>query len=102
MNINTAIFTESFFNPKTRYPLIEAFKELWTDNGDFISVQYAGTASATSTVTKNGKHGVLGFFQHMGVSLTRFYQGSFEDNFKQKCYDIFLNKNIEMGDCILM
>ncbi len=26
------------------------------------------------------------------VSLTRFYQGSFEDNFKQKCFDISLQK----------
>ncbi len=75
---------------------MEAFKEIWADNGDFISIQYAGTASTISTVTKTGKHGFFGFFQHVGVSLTRFYQGSFEDNFKQKCFDIFLNKNTEI------
>ncbi len=75
---------------------MEAFKEIWADNGDFISVQYAGTASTISTVTKTGKHGFFGFFQHVGVSLTRFYQGSFEDNFKQKCFDILLNKNTEI------
>jgi hypothetical protein len=72
---------------------MDAFKELWADNGDYISVQYAGTASTITTVTKNGKHGFLGLFQHGLVSITRFYQGSFEDNFKQKCFDIFLCKN---------
>jgi hypothetical protein len=79
---------------------MDAFKELWADNGDYISIQYAGTASTITTVTKNGKHGFLGLFQHGLVSITRFYQGSFEDNFKQKCCDVFLckNQNEMVGD----
>jgi hypothetical protein len=72
---------------------MESFKEIWGDNGDFISIQYAGTASTHTTVTKNGKHTFLGLFQHGLVSITRFYQGSFEDGFKQKCYDMFLQKS---------
>jgi hypothetical protein len=80
---------------------MDAFKELWCDNGDYISIQYAGTASTITTVTKNGKHGFFGLFQHGLVSITRFYQGSFEDNFKQKCFDVFLCKNqSEMGKII--
>jgi hypothetical protein len=71
---------------------MENFKDLWADNGDFISVQYAGTASTITTITKNGKHGFFGLFQHGLVSLTRFYQGSFEDNFKQKCIETLLQK----------
>jgi hypothetical protein len=95
LNINTAsLFGNNFLSPKIKvHPLMDAFKELWADNGDYISVQYAGTASTITTVTKNGKHGFLGLFQHGLVSITRFYQGSFEDNFKQKCFDIFLCKN---------
>jgi hypothetical protein len=71
---------------------MDAFKELWADLGDYISIQYAGTASTITTVTKNGKHTFLGLVQHGLVSITRFYQGSFEDNFKQKCFEIFLQK----------
>ncbi len=93
LNVNTeGIFEWNFQTPKAKHPLMEMFKEMWADNGDFISIQYAGTASTISTVTKNGKHGFLGLFQHGLVSLTRFYQGSFEDSFKQKCFDVFLQK----------
>jgi len=70
---------------------MEIFRNLWADNGDNISVQYAGTASCITTVTKKGKHGLMGLFHHGLVSLTRIYQGNFEDGFKQKCIDIFLN-----------
>ncbi len=75
------------------HPLMQTFKNLWADNGDMISIQYAGTESCITTVTKKGKHGIMGLFHHGYVSLTRIYQGNFEDAFKQKCIDIFLNKN---------
>lgn len=72
---------------------MQIFKNLWADNGDNISIQYAGTASCITTVTKKGKHGFMGLFQHGLVSLTRMYQGNFEDDFKQKCIELFLNKS---------
>ena len=74
---------------------MDGFKELWADNADFISIQYAGTASTSTTLTKNGKNGIMGLFQNSLVSITRFYQGSFEDNFKQKCIDLLLQKLTE-------
>ena len=96
MNVNTEpIFGVRFINtPKEAkiHPLMQKFKDLWAENGDYISIQYAGTASTSTSVTKNGKQGFLGYFQHGLVSITRFYQGSFEDNFKQKCIDITLQK----------
>ena len=99
MNIDTGnIFELNFLNPKVKpHPLMEVFKDMWADNGDFISIQYAGTASTITTVTKTGKHGFLGLFQHGLVSITRFYQGSFEDSFKQKCFDLFLQKVAEQS-----
>ena len=84
------------------HPVMEVFKEIWADNGDFISIQYAGTASTITTVTKTGKHGLIGMFQHGIVTITRFYQGSFEDNFKQKCIEFLLqkyNSNDFIGFC---
>ena len=65
---------------------------MWAENGDFISIQYAGTASTASNVTKNGKNGIFGLFHHGMVTISRFYQGSFEDSFKQKCIDLVLQK----------
>lgn len=73
---------------------MQIFRNLWADNGDMISVQYSGTSSCITSVTKKGKHGIMGMFQHGYVSLSRIYQGNFEDAFKQKCIEIFLNKNL--------
>lgn len=91
------IFSAGFINTNTnkKHPIIESFKDIWSENGDSISFQYAGTASCITSVTKNGKHGFLGLFQHGLVSITRFYQGNFEDSFKQKCIDTLLQKNIK-------
>jgi len=91
------IFSGGFINTDTnkKHPIIESFKDIWSENGDSISFQYSGTASCITSVTKNGKHGFLGFFQHGLVSITRFYQGNFEDSLKQKCIDTLLQKNIK-------
>jgi hypothetical protein len=89
------IFSCGFINSNNTniHPLLSSFKDLWSENGDSISFQYAGTASCITSVTKNGKHGFLGFFQHGLVSIKRFYQGNFDDGFKQKCIDSLLQKN---------
>lgn len=93
MNVNSSLFKANFLDFKNMHPLMQIFKNNWADNGDIISIQYSGTASCTTTVTKKGKHGIMGLFQHGLVSLTRIYQGNFEDDFKQKCIEIFLNKH---------
>ena len=72
----------------------ENFKDIWAKNGDKISIQYSGTASTITTVTKTGGHNLKGFIQHSIATVSRLYQGNFEDDFKQQCFDIFLQKNI--------
>ena len=72
----------------------ENFKDLWAENGDEISIQYAGTASTITTVTKTGGHNLMGLIQHGIATVSRIYQGSFEDYFKQECIDTFLQKNL--------
>ena len=95
-NLNLeCIFNNYFNNSKFVHPFIQIFKNIWADNGDSISIQYAGTASCNSRITKKGKNGLMGLFKHGYVSLSRLYQGNFEDGFKQKCIDLFLNKNTE-------
>jgi hypothetical protein len=75
-----------------KYPFLDKFKDLWADNGDYISIQYSGTASTHTSVTKNGKEGVFGKIQHSLVSINRLFQGGYEDHFKQKCYDLILQE----------
>ncbi len=99
-NIIDDIFNkESFFKQSTKNDLKDIFKDLWSQNGDQISIQYAGTASTITTVTKTGGHNFKGMIDHGIATVTRFYQGTFEDEFKQECIDILLQKDISgLGD----
>ena len=90
---------ESFFG-KSKNTFKENFKDLWAENGDIISIQYAGTASTITTVTKTGGHNLKGIITHGIATVTRFYQGNFEDKFKQECIDIFLQKDIPKNKII--
>jgi hypothetical protein len=84
---------EKFFT-LTNNKFKESFKDIWAENGDQISIQYAGTASTITTVTKTGGHNLMGIIQHGIATVSRIYQGSFEDYFKQECIDTFLQKNL--------
>lgn len=91
LNFNVeALFGNLFLNSTNPHPLLDKFKSLWAEMGDYISIQYAGSASTITSVTKHGKHGIFGLLKHGIATITRFYQGSFEDGFKQKCIDLFL------------
>ena len=72
----------------------EKFRNIWAENGDELSIQYAGTPSTITTVTKTGGHSFMGLIQHGLATVTRLYKGNFEDNYKQECIDIFLQKDI--------
>ena len=97
LNYNTeALFGNRFLNNNANnlsHPLMDKFKSLWAEMGDYISIQYAGSASTITSVTKNGKHGIFGLLKHGIASITRFYQGSFEDGFKQKCIELMLQNH---------
>ena len=84
---------ESFFTQDSN-KFKEKFKDLWAENGDEISIQYAGTPSTITTVTKTGGHGFFGLIQHGIATVSRLYQGNFEDYYKQECIDVLLQKNI--------
>ena len=84
---------ENFFTLGENY-FKEGIKNIWAENGDTISIQYAGTESTITTVTKTGGHTFKGFIKHSIATVSRFYQGSFEDDFKQECIDTFLQKYI--------
>ena len=94
LNVQNIFDKEEKFFYLTDNKFKENFKDLWAENGDEISVQYAGTASTITTVTKTGGHNLMGLIQHGIATVSRIYQGSFEDYFKQECIDTFLQKNL--------
>ena len=94
LNIQNIFDIHEKFFTLTNNKFKENFKDLWAENGDQISIQYSGTASTITTVTKTGGHNLMGFIQHGLATVTRIYQGSFEDYFKQECIDTLLQKNL--------
>ena len=94
LNVQNIFDKEEKFFYLTDNKFKENFKDLWAENGDEISIQYAGTASTITTVTKTGGHNLMGLIQHGIATVSRIYQGSFEDYFKQECIDTFLQKNL--------
>ena len=84
---------EKFFVPGNN-EFKEKFKNIWAENGDELSIQYTGAPSTITTITKSGGHGFMGLIQHGIATVSRLYKGNFEDNYKQECIDIFLQKDI--------
>ena len=93
-NMSKIFNTKESFFVQDNNQFKEKFKDIWAENGDEISIQYAGTPSTITTVTKTGGHGFLGLIQHGIATVSRLYKGSFEDYYKQECIDVFLQKNI--------
>jgi len=44
--------------------VIQQFRSMWTEQGDYLSRQYAGTDSTISRVSRDGKEGFLGKLDH--------------------------------------
>lgn len=77
----------------------KSFKNLWADNGDALSVQYTGTGSTISSVTREGgKQGFRGLISHGLVSLGRFYNANVEDAARQKSIDSVLRKRGKLSN----
>jgi hypothetical protein len=57
-----------------------AFQTLWANNGDEISVQYAGSGSLKSNITRTGEVSIKGWLEDGKKSMTRFYMHNFRDS----------------------
>lgn len=51
------------------------FNNIWADNGDAVSNQYASTAAMKGDYTRTKKRDYRGQLNDLGLSLTRFYNG---------------------------
>lgn len=66
------------------------FNNLWADNGDAISKQYAGTAALKGDFTRTRKRNWVGALSDFSLTLNRYYNNIFGDYFLQTCIDFYL------------
>ncbi|SPN97483.1 related to SAC1 - recessive suppressor of secretory defect [Cephalotrichum gorgonifer] len=57
------------------------FNNIWADNGDAVSNQYASTAAMKGDYTRTRKRDYRGTLNDLGLSLTRFYNGQLAIDF---------------------
>ncbi|KEQ68474.1 hypothetical protein M436DRAFT_58341 [Aureobasidium namibiae CBS 147.97] len=72
-------------DPKTSW-----YNNLWADNGDAISRQYAGTAALKGDFTRTRKRNWQGALTDFSLTLNRYYNNIFGDYFLQTCIDFWL------------
>lgn len=73
-----------------------AVSRLFADNGDCISMIYAGTGALKTSFTRKGQAGLLDFIEDMKKSAYRTYCGHFTDKAKQVTLDYILGNH---SDC---
>eukprot|EP01132_Coremiostelium_polycephalum_P005133 gene5133-6393_t len=80
------------------YPLVaQSLKTMWADNGDALSIQYAGSGSLKSTLTREGEYGIMGMLADGKKTMTRFYINNFKDPGRQDVIDqlLGLHKSVQ-------
>lgn len=68
--------------------VLQQLRAMWTDMGDYLSRQYAGTDSTISRVTRDGKEGFLGKLDHKTKVVRRFMINTLNENPMQTSIDI--------------
>jgi hypothetical protein len=76
---------------KSQYDFMINYKNMWADNGDQLSLIYAGTGAINSDVTREGKNSIFGFFENGMKSISRLYNSTFEDAYKQHSLNLLLH-----------
>ena len=77
------------------------FKNIWADNGDFLSRIYAGTGALKSSITRKGKQTVLGYLNDAKKSINRFVNNAFFDKSRQETINLLLGRFDNQTDVIL-
>ncbi|KAI9660528.1 MAG: hypothetical protein M1821_009879 [Bathelium mastoideum] len=77
-------------------PTTSWFNQIWADNGDAISRQYAGTAALKGDYTRTRKRNIAGALTDFTLTLNRYYHNIFGDYFTQACIDFLLGRTTEV------
>jgi hypothetical protein len=72
----------------------QVFNNVWANNADAISEQYAGTGALKTDYTRTGKRSLKGVLNDGLNSATRYYLNNFKDGFRQDAYDLFLGNYV--------
>ncbi|ORX71332.1 hypothetical protein DL89DRAFT_222007, partial [Linderina pennispora] len=73
------------------YSGLEAtMNNLWANNGDYISRQYAGTSAMKGDFTRTGKRNFAGVMSDASYSLARLWINTFRDYFSQSALDFIM------------
>lgn len=70
------------------------FRNIWADNADICSIEYAGTGALKTDYTRTGKRTQVGMIRDGMNSLIRYYKNNFTDGFRQDAIDLFLGKYV--------
>ncbi|KAK2560828.1 Phosphatidylinositol-3-phosphatase SAC1-B [Acropora cervicornis] len=68
----------------------KVFKNVWADNADACSLQYAGTGALKTDFTRTGKRSTFGLLKDGINSVIRYYKNNFADGFRQLPLILFL------------
>uniref|UniRef100_A0A914C120 Phosphatidylinositol-3-phosphatase SAC1 n=1 Tax=Acrobeloides nanus TaxID=290746 RepID=A0A914C120_9BILA len=91
---NQLFFLGIIDNPNLDLDVLEdfsyIFKNLWADNGDECSKQYAGTGALKTDFTRIGKRTMNGAINDGINAVTRYFKNNFADGYRQDAIDLFL------------
>ena len=68
--------------------LEQAFRNVWTDNADAMSMLYTGTPALKTDFTRTGKRSYMGAFNDGKNSMTRYFINNFQDGYNVDCLDL--------------
>ncbi|OWF37982.1 phosphatidylinositide phosphatase SAC1-like [Mizuhopecten yessoensis] len=70
------------------------YNNIWADNADCISKQYAGTGALKTDFTRLGKRTTMGLLMDGWNSLIRYFKNNFSDGFRQDSIDLILGNYV--------
>lgn len=84
---------------KQQHPLLVAFKDIWYDNDDAISMHYAGTPSPMALSAKSNKKNLFGLLDYGMKSINTLSLGPLEDHLKQEGINLLLGQYAGTTSC---
>ncbi|KAE8740672.1 hypothetical protein FOCC_FOCC013820 [Frankliniella occidentalis] len=72
------------------------FQQLWANNGDIISKQYAGTNALKGDYTRTGERKLTGMMKDGMNSANRYFLQHFSDSYRQAGIDLMLGQPVSV------